>query len=31
MILVVGALVSVIAFRMMRSIGALPEQRRWLA
>jgi len=30
-ILLVGALVSVIAFRMMRSIGALPEQRRWLA
>jgi len=31
LILVVGALVSVIAFRMMRSIGALPTQRRWLA
>lgn len=30
-ILLVGALVSVVAFRMMRSIGALPEQRRWLA
>jgi tight adherence protein B len=30
LILVLGALVSVVAFRMMRSIGALPEQRRWL-
>ena len=30
-ILVVGAVVSVVAFRMMRSIGSLPKQRRWLA
>jgi tight adherence protein B len=31
LILLMGALVSLIAFRMMRSIGALPSQRRWLA
>jgi tight adherence protein B len=30
LILVIGALVSFVAHRMMRSIGALPEQRRWL-
>ena len=30
-ILVVGAVVSAVAFGMMRKIGALPAQRRWLA
>jgi tight adherence protein B len=30
MILVVGAVVSVVAFRMMQKIGSLPPQRRWL-
>ena len=30
MVLFVGALVSVIAYRMMKSIGALPKPRRWL-
>jgi tight adherence protein B len=29
-VLVVGALVSAVAFRMMRSLGALPTQRRWV-
>lgn len=31
LILLAGALVSLVAFRMMRHIGSLPEQRRWLA
>ncbi|MFT6973158.1 MAG: tight adherence protein B [Pontimonas sp.] len=31
LILMVGALVSVVAFRMMRSIGELPPATRWLA
>ena len=30
-ILVVGAVVSLVAFVMMRKIGSLPSQRRWLA
>lgn len=29
-LLVVGALVSAVAFRMMHAIGSLPAQRRWL-
>ena len=29
-LLVVGAVVSAVAFRMMQAIGALPTQRRWL-
>ena len=29
-ILLVGALVSVVAYRMMKSIGALPESARWI-
>jgi tight adherence protein B len=29
-ILLVGALVSVVAYRMMKSIGALPESSRWI-
>jgi len=30
-ILVVGALVSTVAYRIMKSIGALPESERWIA
>lgn len=30
-ILLVGAVVSVVAYRMMKSIGALPESERWIA
>jgi tight adherence protein B len=30
LILLVGAVVSVVAFRMMQSIGSLPVQKRWL-
>lgn len=29
-ILVVGAVVSLVAFRIMHKIGSLPAQRRWL-
>ena len=31
LILVVGAIVSVVAYRMMKSIGALPVASRWIA
>jgi len=31
LILMVGALVSVVAYRMMRSMGELPPATRWLA
>lgn len=30
-LLIIGALVSAVAFRMMQAIGSLPTQRRWLA
>ena len=30
-VLLVGALVSVIAYSLMKSIGALPEPRRWVS
>jgi tight adherence protein B len=29
-VLVIGALVSAVAYRMMHAIGSLPPQRRWV-
>jgi hypothetical protein len=29
-VLVVGAVVSAVAYRMMHAIGSLPPQRRWV-
>jgi tight adherence protein B len=30
MVLVLGAVVSAVAYRMMHAIGSLPPQRRWV-